>query len=341
MHTRTLQVVVWLLLAVVLLLSAWPQLFGLERAELFAQAVSLRGAAVVLAVLGVVMLASVALYLKPIRRFVSAVAVLLAVFAVSTALVLVARGFGSAPAWSTGTLTVLSWNTMGDAPGAQAIADLALDNNAKIVSLPETTSATAQRVAGIMAAAGTPMTAHTVAYDQVSKGRSTSLLISATLGEYRIDASHGNTAVLPTVTAVPVNRVGPTIIAVHAVSPVHDERSNWQEDLSWLSEQCRQHNVIMAGDFNATIDHMHDLGHDDLGNCADAAMQAHSAAVGTWPTLIPPLVGTPIDHVMFSDQWRAAGMRVVTDHDDAGSDHRPILVRLKPVSDPVDKSATP
>ena len=55
-----------------------------------------------------------------------------------------------------------------------------------------------------------------------------------------------------------------------------------------------------------------------------------NAAVGTWPTMLPALIGAPIDHVLATPNWRVSGMRVIASHDGYGSDHRPILVQLSP-----------
>jgi endonuclease/exonuclease/phosphatase (EEP) superfamily protein YafD len=227
---------------------------------------------------------------------------------------------------------VLSWNTLGDEPGADAIAKLAIDSGADIVTLPETTETTASAVASLMAAGGHPMAVHTTAFDHISKARSTSLLTSVDLGGYHIDESRGSTSTLPSVIALPDDGTGPTIIAVHPVAPIPSELANWRADLSWLSTVCSGKNVIMAGDFNATLDHMVGLGAapgETLGDCTDAASETETAAVGTWPTLLPPLLGAPIDHVMVTSNWKAAGMRVIQSLDSAGSDHRPIVVRLQ------------
>jgi endonuclease/exonuclease/phosphatase (EEP) superfamily protein YafD len=323
-----------IVVAAVLLVAAWPQLFGLSQAPIVAQVVSLRGLDVALALVAVIVLTLIALSSARARRFATTIAVALLVFCAISVAVLSTRGFGN-PGFESAAandVTVLSWNTLGDAPGADAIAGLALETGAEIVTLPETTNATGLAVAGLMSAAGSPMWVYTVAYDTVSKARSTTLLVSASLGEYTVDVNAKTTSVLPTVVATPQNGVGPTIIAVHAVAPLPGEMEHWASDLRWLATACANTNVIMAGDFNSTLDHYTGLGVGSatIGGCSDAALASNNAAVGTWPAALPALLGAPIDHVMTTPNWRVTGMRVVQSHDGDGSDHRPILVQLTP-----------
>ena len=93
-------------------------------------------------------------------------------------------------------------------------------------------------------------------------------------------------------------------------------------------------NVVMAGDFNATADHFRivdptagvaGLG---FGECRNAGLLTGNGAVGTWPTRLPPLLGAPIDHVFVSPDITVTGMRVLTEYDGAGSDHRPVVARI-------------
>lgn len=335
MLRRILAAAFLVLLGLALLLVAWPQLANLARADGFVQAVSLRGLAVVAAVVAIVALGFIAVLAVPIRRFAASVAVLLLVFCLVNLAVLSTRGFGNIAFETAGesTVTVLSWNTLGDAPGAEAIAELALETSAEIVTLAETTSATATETAAIMTAAGTPTVALTVFFDEVSKARSTSVLISTSLGAYEIDTGVGNSAVLPTLIAKPVDGTGPTIVSVHLVAPIRGEMDNWRSDLEWVQDACSTENVIMAGDFNATVDHFGGLASVEgatIGRCTDAAVESDNAAIGTWPTALPALISAPIDHIMHTDNWRVAGMRVIENYDDLGSDHRPLLAELVP-----------
>jgi len=335
MLARIVPAVILVLAGALLLVVAWPQLFFAEQLPAVAQLVSLRAIGVAVAVALVVIATLVALVSRRVRRFSASVALLLVLFSGVNVAVLGSRGFGDIAFESASDtdVTVLSWNTLGDAPGADAIADLALAQGADIITLPETTERTGVLVAQRMERSGFPMTVITNAFDQVSKARSTTLLVSVALGDYQEVTDRGSTSQLPSVIAEPTDGTGPTILAVHPVAPIPGELDRWRSDLDWLSTVCTGENVIMAGDFNSTLDHYTHLDHADgatIGDCTDAASLSGNAAVGTWPTTLPPLLGTPIDHVMLTDNWRVSGMRVIESEDDAGSDHRPVVAQLSP-----------
>lgn len=332
--TRILAAALLVVAAGVLLVLAWPQLFGLATAPVIAQLVSLRALVVVVGLVAVVALTLVALLSAGARRFLASLALAALVFCAINVVVLATRGFGNEAfeTRSDSDITVLAWNTLGDAPSPELIAQLALESGADVIALPETTRATALEVARLMTDAGAPMAHFTAAYDEVSKSRSTSLLISVELGEYAADETAVTTATLPSLVATPVDGTGPIIVAVHAVAPIPGEMEHWRTALRWLAGRCTGGNVILAGDFNSTLDHYGGLGTDGgtLGTCVDAALATDNGAIGTWPTQLPAILGAPIDHVMASPDWRVSGMRVVQSHDGYGSDHRPVLVQLSP-----------
>ena len=336
MFRRILSAAVLILLAVALLLAGWPQLIGLERQPVIAQLVSLRGLAVLVAAGLVILFTLFSLVYPRSRRFTGAVALVLLAFSAVTVAVLATRGFGN-PEMQTkadGDITVLSWNTLGDAPGAETIAALALEVDADVVVLPETSAETAEIVAAILVEGGHPMTPMHLSLDQISKARTTSLLISDELGLYQVDESAGTTETLPSLIARPADGTGPTIVAAHPVSPIPGEMAAWRSGLKWLADRCADANVILAGDLNSTLDHYTGLGIEggDIGRCHDAARSTGNAAVGTWPAAFPPLLGAPIDHVMATPDWQIIGFRVVGSHDGDGSDHRPVVAQLRPGS---------
>jgi len=337
MFRRILAAAVLLLLAVVLVIAGWPQLLGWERHTVVAQLVSLRGLAVLVGAGLVILFTLISLLTPHVRRLAGSAALLVLVFCAVTVAVLSTRGFGN-PAMQTtapGDVVVLSWNTLGDAPGVERIADLAAEVDADIVVLPETSAETAEIVAAILTDGGRPMQPLYLSLDEISKARTTSVLISADLGEYMRDDSVGTTDTLPSVVARPLDGTGPTIIAAHPVAPVPGEMAAWRSGLQWLADRCAGQNVIMAGDLNSTLDHYTSLGTDggDIGLCRDAARATGNAAVGTWPTPFPPILGAPIDHVMATPGWQIVGFRVISSEDGAGSDHRPVVAQLRPVGE--------
>jgi endonuclease/exonuclease/phosphatase (EEP) superfamily protein YafD len=335
---RRLAAAVVLLVAVaVLFVLTWPQLLGLQKTPIIAQAISFRGAIVAAGVIALALLIVPVLLSRRFRRFGGSLAALLLIFVLANVAVLSTRGFGTSPTAAAAAdedITVLSWNTLGDAPGAGAIAALARESGADVVTLPETSKETADAVAGLLRQAGRPMQVLNISLSPDLKARSTSMLISTTLGRYHADTGGGSTSTLPSVIAVADNGTSPTIVAVHAVAPIPSELARWRADLLWVSGTCTGKNIILSGDFNSTIDHLAGLGSGahTLGACTDAGLQTGNGAVGTWPTKLPPLLGAPIDHVMSGDDWKATGMHVVQTLDRAGSDHRPIVVRLSRTS---------
>ena len=232
----------------------------------------------------------------------------------------------------------MTWNTAGSATPADAVAKIAVAMDADIVTLPETTIETGEEVAIAMRDLGHPMWAHHAEYGTDGwDARSTTLLISPDLGDYSVIESSqdgtSNTSTVPSAVAMPVDGDGPIVVAAHAVAPRQSYMQHWRDDLQWLADQCVDANVIMAGDFNATVDHMGSLGLDGgtLGRCHDTAGETGNGSVGTWSTEMPALLGAPIDHVMASSNWQATGSLVLRSLAGSDSDHRPLIVQLEPV----------
>lgn len=342
MVRRFLAAVIVVGVAAALLVIAWPNLFGLAEAPVVAQLVSVRALTSVIAVAVAVTLGLVALLWVGARRFFAALALLAMLFALVNGAVLSTRGFGdeSFPTRAPAELAVLTWNTLGDAPGVERIADLVVAEQADIVVLPETSQETAIAIAERTREAGRPMWVYSIAFDYVAKARSTSVLVSVDLGRHEVDNTVGNTTVLPSMVLRPLDAGGLTIIGVHPVAPLPGELENWRADLRWVDSICTGERVVMAGDFNATADHFRTLdpvadvespsGVAGLGfgACRNAGLLTGNGAVGTWPTRLPPLLGAPIDHVFVSPDITVTGMRVLTEFDGAGSDHRPVVARI-------------
>jgi endonuclease/exonuclease/phosphatase (EEP) superfamily protein YafD len=324
-----------LALAAALVLVAWPELLGLQRSPVVALAVSFRGAAALVAVGGAVVLTAVGFVVHRVRRGLGVLALLLVAFAVAEGGVLVSRGIGApdVPVAQQDDVTVLSWNTLGDSVPAPVIARVAKENHATVLTLPETTAARARQVARLLAADGTRYAVFSTSQQAGIASRSTSLLVSTSLGRYRQVTDLGDTRGVPSVVADPAaGQNAPRIVAVHTTAPYRPDPVDWRHDLAWAAARCSERNVLIAGDFNATVDHLAGLGtgSGQLRACRDAGLATRNAAVGTWPTSMPELIGTPIDHVLATPNWHVTGFRVLSDEDSAGSDHRPVLARLRP-----------
>ncbi|MFV0319384.1 MAG: endonuclease/exonuclease/phosphatase family protein [Microbacterium sp.] len=333
---RLIGILTTVLFAIAAAVVTWPQFFRLERTSPLAQAVTLRGVIVVVlaAVLVVALLLALA---RAIRGFAASIALVALIAGAANVAVMMTRGTGAEtlPERTASSLRVLTWNTAGEATSPDEVARTAVAVGADIVALPETTEANGTAVAVAMRELGQPMWVHNANYDGWD-ARSTTILIAPKLGDYSVIRSSkdgsSNTSTVPSAVAMPVDGDGPTVVAVHAVAPRTAYMERWREDLQWLADQCAADEVIMAGDFNATIDNMAGLGTEGgtLGQCSDAASATGNGAVGTWPTDVPALLGAPIDHVMIGHGWEATGSLVLGSKDRTGSDHRPLVVQLEP-----------
>ncbi len=340
---RLIGILITIALAIATAIVTWPQFFKLENTYPFAQLVAVRGPVAV----GFAVLTLAALLLsmaKPIRGFAASIALICFIGAGANAGIMLVRGVGteSLPQATETSMRVMTWNTAGEATPASTIAKTAVAMGADVIALPETSEEVGARVAEEMSTLGSPMWVHHVAYnDEAGYGPQaweTTLLISPELGDYSVIASSedgsSNTGTVPSLVAMPISGDGPIIVAVHAVAPRLDDMGVWKHDLQWVADQCSTNNVILVGDFNATVDHMSGYGTEGglMGQCTDAAAATGNGAIGTWPTDFPALAGSPIDHVMTSSGWVATGSVVLKSLDDSGSDHRPLIVQLEPAS---------
>lgn len=337
---RLVGILAAVLCAVAAAVLTWPPFFHLERTYPIAQIVSFRSLVVV--GFGVVLVVALLLAIaRPLRGFAAALAIIALVAGVANAGILFSRGMGSdtLPAKGADSIRVMTWNTAGAATSPDDIARTAVAMDADIVTLPETTIATGEQVALAMRALGHRMWAYHTQYGAHGwDASSTTLLISPRLGTYSVIESSAdgtsNTSTVPSAVAMPTSGSGPVIVAAHAVAPRQEYMQRWRHDLQWIADQCAAKDVILAGDFNATVDHMSGFGVDGgtMGRCHDAVGATGNGAVGTWPTSLPAWAGAPIDHVMATSDWKATGSVILRSLDGKGSDHRPLVVQLDPAN---------
>lgn len=334
---RLLGVLVTVLFAIASAVVVWPQFFQLEQTYPFAQLVAVRGL-VLAAFLAIALLSLLLLLARPLRGFAASILIVALLAAAATGAIGAMRGFGTGalPEKTDASVRVLTWNTAGEAVAAETVADAVLAQQADVVTLPETAESVGERIAVMLREQGQPMWVHHVRFGDVENGPQaweTTILISPELGDYSVIASSedgsSNTSSVPSAVVMPLSGTGPTIVAVHAVAPRIEAMEHWQSDLKWIADQCPEGDFILAGDFNATLDHMAGLGTGggDMGYCRDAASRTGTGVTGTWPASYPEILGAPIDHVMASQNWEPTGSLVL---DASGSDHRALVVQLDP-----------
>lgn len=335
---RVLGVLLAVLCAIVATALTWPSLLRIEQLFPVAQIIAFRSILLV-GMATLTLLALLLALIRPIRGLALALAAIAMAATVANAVIIVSRGIGTdtLPPKAAESIRVMTWNTAGDATSPESVAQIAVAMDADIVTLPETTIETGEQVAIAMRELGHPMWAHHEEFGVDGwDASSTTILIEPELGDYAVVESSvegtTNTSTVPSVVAMPVDGDGPIVVAAHAVAPRRHHMQDWRADLQWLADQCGADNVILAGDFNATIDHMGRLGVDGgtLGRCRDAASATGNGSVGTWTTLLPGLLGSPIDHIMASEHWIPTGSIVLRSLDGSGSDHRPLIVQLEP-----------
>lgn len=235
-------------------------------------------------------------------------------------------GAGELPAAAAGDVTFLAANVLMARADPAGVARLAVDGQADVVSLSETTQDQADDIA-------TRISAQTGEALQVfflrdrTGGYGTALLVGAGMGEYRATGEL-TTGLKAVVTAEPVSGQGPALAAAHTAAPVPELLPYWAVEVQAVADWCADTpGALLAGDLNATLDHP---GLHLRGSCVDAGEQTGTGARGTWPAKYPAALGATIDHALADgSRWRAVGSRV---EEIPGSDHRALIARWRPVS---------
>lgn len=235
------------------------------------------------------------------------------------------RGITSA-GHGNGEITVLTYNTLGGSADPEALAEAIERNGVDVVVLTETSTARGTEMAEMLATEGLQFQHFNTGTDEyATEFESTVVLITTAMGEYvQIDSPEN---LRSSVTVVPASGQGPTIIAVHPYAPTLEGIDGWRSEITATYAMCSQPGpFIIAGDFNSTIDHQMVVG----GTCEDGAIEAGSGGLGTWPTGIPTLLGTPIDRVLHDGSYEGVDAMLIESGD---TDHRGLIVRLAPVAD--------
>ena len=117
-----------------------------------------------------------------------------------------------------------------------------------------------------------------------------------------------------------------TITAVHPAPPINAAREDgWTQALEALPDAEDGQLRILAGDFNATLDHRALRGVLGRGY-ADAADRAGAGLRPTWPAVRRRALPITIDHVLVDRRIRVEAVHVAAV---PGSDHRAVIVELR------------
>ncbi|MBZ2199437.1 endonuclease/exonuclease/phosphatase family protein [Occultella gossypii] len=266
-------------------------------------------------------------------RLISAV-VIFALAAVGHGAVLASRGLsaGEVPVAATEAadeITILNLNVRGGASDTAELVALVREAGVDVLVLPESGADVLEEIAAELAAEGQRFEVF-AGTRGLSQPDGTGILVSERMGEYEEIASTERSVLR----IVPVNGDGPPITAVHPRSPPGIRTAiarpqalqNWRDEVSAVAPLCAQTpGGIVAGDFNATLDH---ASMRPLAPCVDASVLAGIGGMATYPVRMPALLGTTIDHVLIdpADFEVTAGAVVEV----SGTDHRGVLIRLAP-----------
>lgn len=113
-------------------------------------------------------------------------------------------------------------------------------------------------------------------------------------------------------------------VDVHPFPPLGPNVVQWNEALAALPSASPDRLRILAGDFNASLDHAA-LRKLLARGYKDAADQVGAGLIPTWPAnkRVPPII--TIDHVLVDQRM---GVREVSVRDVPGTDHRAVLAEL-------------
>ena len=318
---RRVRLAVAVLVVIVMAVLLLPDLLGLDHRSPFAQLVAFRPA-LLAGLLGLAVVASVAAVVR--RRGWTLAGGLLGVALVGGAMVLPralpAVDVPEPDASAARTLTVLAFNTYEGDGNVDALAALIHSARPDLVALPEAGTRYRDRLAPLV-----PDYRLTSSSERSRDVNAVTVGSRADLGDLtaHVDRSTG----FPSVEIAGGGLSGVRFVGFHSVAPTPGAVPQWTHDLGTLDRWCADRSagpVIIAGDFNATLDHS--VFRSAITGCADAAAETGDGLTGTWPSRFPRWLGTQIDHVLLTGGITAETLSV---HDVPGSDHRAVLSHLR------------
>ena len=308
------RVVLSVLFLMVVAVPLYPELFGLDEVTPFAQLVAFRPQALaVVLVLALLML---------VRRGWRIAAVLIGLLALTGGALTAPRQFSNARPMPAGTrvLTIMVANVLGGGADAGDVAQVIRDRKPDLVSLPEAQVDVREEIRARLQ--GLQYNGYTVQPSRAVES-ATSVLVSSSLGAVTFGTVPGTSFGNVTVTGGSLGAI--RLIAYHGFPPLPDSVTTWKQDLQAVRTWCTQDApTVVAGDFNATLDHA-DFRHALGGYCRSVAAAVGDGLEGTWPADQPRIVRTQIDHVVANRQLQPAGFSTYAIE---GTDHRAVVATV-------------
>ena len=295
-------------------------LFGLDHRSPFVQLVSMRpwilcGAGALLLLLLVVMIFE--------RRVLPFVAGVLAVLLVGAGMVL-PRVLPDTDTLRGAPFRVLAFNTFEGEADAGELAALIETQQPDAVAIVESGANFAERLIPLVEPMGYRVHVSTDD-DGDDDVEEVTAVVADSLGDVEVQVGD-DTTTFPYVEVTGGDLGTLRFVAFHSVAPVPGSVPEWNEDLALLSRWCAGPTpAVVAGDFNATLDHS--ALRAGTAGCGDAAAQRGAGLIPTWgPSPTVRGLGPQIDHVFATDGITAEAFDV---HDIGGSDHRAISATLR------------
>jgi endonuclease/exonuclease/phosphatase (EEP) superfamily protein YafD len=297
-----------------------PDLLGIDRVTPFAQVVSFRPYLLVGVAALVLVLAG---FSWRFRQLIVAAVALLVVLVVGVVMTVPRTQAGQLPVGGR-ALSVLAFNTLDGGADVTELAGLIRTEQPDLAALIEVSETYRDRLAPLVEPLGYRLvTATGTDTDGVTDVHGVTALVAGHLGDVTSNVDRS--------TPFPIVEIGggelaaTRFVAFHAVAPRLGDVAQWRSDLGKLRRFCRGGTqAIVAGDFNATLDHS--VLRDATAGCSDAAAQRGQGLLASWPTWMPDWFGPQVDHVFATNPIAAEDFEV---REIAGSDHRAVLVRIR------------
>jgi endonuclease/exonuclease/phosphatase (EEP) superfamily protein YafD len=219
-------------------------------------------------------------------------------------------------------LTVLTFNVLKGRADTGQLATLIARETPDFVVLPEAGTDFRDKLMPLVETLGYRSWVSTAPH--VKDGQSVTLLAASRAADVQVGAGSGMR--LRHLEATGGVLGARTLFAVHTTAPMDRRRTaQWLRDLALVERWCHGPVApIVAGDFNATLDHS--AFRAALGGCRSAAAGTGKGLVGTYPSSAARWAGIQIDHVLVPTGTVTTGFEVV---DVEGTDHRGVLARFR------------